>query len=80
MALNAESLASGIRAKVVSKNPEFDPKIGDDMDWLFAAIAEAVVEHVTANAQVSVTGVSGATACPAGAGTATGGVGAGTIS
>jgi len=46
-------LSAEIKAKVQSKNPEFSA-IADNWDWLFDSIAEAVIEHIVANAQVTV--------------------------
>lgn len=83
MALNSGSLAAEIKTKVESKNPDFQPQVGDLMDWLFEAVAEAVVEHIQANAAVNVTSITGVTAsaCGAGgaAGTLTSGSGSGTV-
>jgi hypothetical protein len=52
MALSSSRLASAIRSKVESKNPDFADNIDDSMDWLFEAVAEAVVEEIQANARV----------------------------
>jgi hypothetical protein len=53
MALDPTALAAEMKAKVQAKNPEFLEKIGESMNWLFEALAEAVVEHVQANAEVA---------------------------
>lgn len=80
MALSSARCAAALKAKVAAKNPAFLPGVGDAMDWLFEAIAEAVVEEVVAYAEVastvSVLSVSGVTTGPGvsgpGTGTATG--------
>ena len=69
MALNGTVLAAGIKAKVATKNLSFVANIGNDMDWFFEAVAEAVVEHVQASAVVTVTTAS---ACSAGGAVASG--------
>ncbi len=61
MALSGTVLAAAIKAKLQAKLPDFAAVIGDDLDEFVAAIAEATVEHVTANGQVIVTSVSGVT-------------------
>lgn len=61
MAMNSETLTLAIKAKVVAKNPDFAGQIGDNMDWLFEAMAEAMVEHLTTQAVVVVASVGGVT-------------------
>lgn len=61
MPMVGAALTAAIKAKVSEKNPDFDTKIGDDMDWLYEAVGEAVVEYIQANADVIVTSVSGVT-------------------
>jgi hypothetical protein len=51
MALNSTELAELIQAKIVALNPE---AAGLDRSNLVNAIAEAVVEHITAKAEVRV--------------------------
>lgn len=72
MPMLGPALTEYIKAKVVAKNPDFAAKIGDDMDWLFEAIGEGVVEYVQANAQVAVVSVSGVTTGGAASGPGTG--------
>jgi hypothetical protein len=80
MALSGARLGASIKAKVAAKNDQFDAMIGDDMDWLFEAIGEAVVAEIQTYAQVvstvTVASVSGVTTGPSlsgpGTGTATG--------
>ena len=59
------TLSAAIKAKVQTNNPDFTDKIGDDWDWLFDSIAEAVIAHIAANILVVGTTV---TTCGAGAG------------
>jgi hypothetical protein len=66
--MNSEALATEIKAKVQSKNAEFSAKIEDQLDWLFSAVAEAVIEHISTN--MIVTG-STAQGCTAGGATGT---------
>jgi hypothetical protein len=68
MALNASTLSLGIQAKLASKNAAL-ASAGIDLVYLADSIAEAVVEHVTANAVVTVTTAS---ACTANGATGTG--------
>ena len=77
MALNAPLLSAAIKTKVLSKNPQF-ADIADQMDYLFDAIAESVVEHIIAQAQVSVVVASVAGVTP-GVGVSGPGTGTGTI-
>lgn len=76
MALSSSRLATALKAKVASKNDQFEASIGDSMDWLFDAIAEAVVEEILAYAQVTstvtVVSVSGVTTGPGVSGPGTG--------
>lgn len=60
-----DALSAAIKAKVQAKNPDFSANIGDDWDWLFDSIAEAVIAHIAANILVGGTTV---TTCGAGAG------------
>jgi hypothetical protein len=69
MALNAPALAALIQAKIIA-NPAVGGIPGPGLDGLCNAIAQAVVEHITSSASLTVV-----TACPAGAGTGTGTVG-----
>jgi len=50
-------LASELKTAVQGNNLDFEPKMGDQMDWLFDAIASAVITHITTN-QVVVTSVT----------------------
>ena len=59
------ALSAAIKAKVQANNPDFASKIGDDWDWLFDSIAEAVLAHIAANILVLGTTV---TTCSAGPG------------
>ena len=81
MAMSSEVLAEAIKNKVIEKNPDLAAQFGTnvDMDYLFSAIAEAVVEHITTFAQVTVAvaSVSGVTT---GVGVSGPGSGTGTIS
>lgn len=81
MAMSGAVLAAAIKTKVIEKNPELADQLGTniDMDYLFEAIAEAVVEHITSLAQVTVAvaSVSGVTT---GASVSGPGTGTGTIS
>lgn len=65
MAMSSNVLAADIKARVASKNADFASKIGDDLDWLFEAMAEAVISHIqtyaTVATTVTVTSVSGVT-------------------
>jgi hypothetical protein len=61
MALDASVLAQKIKNKVVEKKPEMGeiiaPVEGEptgNLDWLFEAIAESVVEHFVNKAEVKV--------------------------
>ena len=72
MALSGTVLTTAIKGKITSKNPDFAPNIGADLDWLIESIAEAVVEHIVASAQVVVVSVSGVTAGAAASGPGTG--------
>ena len=49
MAMVASTLSAAIKEKVGDKNPALKNLWGDsvNMDWLFDAIAEAVIEHMT---------------------------------
>ncbi len=60
-------------------NPDTRAQEGTALTALCDCIAEAVVEHITTSAVVTVNSLNGVTACGAGAGTCTG-TGAGTIS
>lgn len=51
---STSGLSAEIKTKVQEKNEQFSENIGDDWDWLFEAIAEAVIEHIIANAKVTV--------------------------
>lgn len=46
-------LSELIKTTVASKNADFSTKIGDNLDWLFDAIAEAVSAHVRDNLLVT---------------------------
>lgn len=63
MPMNPTTLKAEIKAAVVSANPAYAANVGSDMDWLYEAIATAVVAHVIANALVAGTTAS---ACAAG--------------
>lgn len=57
MPMNAGSsatsgLAHEIKQLVIAKNPQFSGNVGDQMDWLFDAVAEAVITHITTNMEV----------------------------
>ena len=81
MAMSGSTLAAAIKTKVQAKNPDFQANIGDSMDWLFEAVAEATVEHIQSSAVVSTTvNVTTASACSAGGAAGTGtGSGTGTV-
>lgn len=73
MALDAETLAGKIKNKVKAKNPDMghiiDPDEGEatgSLDWLFESIAEAVVEHISNKAEVTivVVGADGGSSLP----------------
>ncbi len=64
MAMNPTTLAAAIKSQVQSANPDYAANVGSEMDWLFDAIATAVVAHIAASAVVA-----GTTTCGAGAGT-----------
>jgi hypothetical protein len=68
MALQSAQLSSSIKSKVQAKNPEYAENIDSQMDWLFDAVAEAVVEHIQSNLEVSGTT---AQSCTAGGATGT---------
>lgn len=68
MPMSKDLLASEIKTKVQSKNPDFSANIQDNFDWLFEAVAEAVIEHITGN--MLVTGTT-AQACTSGGATGT---------
>jgi len=55
------SLAKEIKDLVKQKNTDFADNMEDQLDWLFEAIAEAVITHITTNMLV-VTSVSTVTA------------------
>jgi hypothetical protein len=57
MALNAATLSSGIQTKLSEKNAAL-ASAGIDLVYLADSIAEAVVEHILANAVVTVTTAS----------------------
>lgn len=80
--LDAEQLVTEMDAKAQALLGEDYAAISEDMKaGLFRVIAEAVVEHITANAEVAVD-VSGSTASACTAGGATGtfsGTGTGSI-
>ena len=79
MPMVAANLSAEIKAKVVSKNSDLldSEKVGADWDWLFEAIAEAVIEHIINNQLVvtsvvnTAVGVSPAETYLAGVGTST---------
>jgi hypothetical protein len=79
MPMIAAELSSEIKTKVEEKNSELAGKWDDvsNMDWLFDAIAEAVIEHITTNQLVvtsvvnAAVGVSPAETYLAGVGTST---------
>lgn len=66
MALDAARLAAAMKTKCIVANPAYSGAIGSSLDWLFEALAEAVIDEIKTNAQVttsvSVTSVSGVTA------------------
>jgi ribose 5-phosphate isomerase RpiB len=64
MPMNPVTLKAEIKAEVELANPAYAENVGDDMDWLYEAIANAVTAHILANGLVS-----GTTTCGAGAGT-----------
>lgn len=67
MALNATTLANLIKSEIQSRtNPGSTPPEPLTLDEFCTAVANAVVSHITSNAQVTVTGVT------TGAGSATG--------
>ena len=55
------SLAKAIKDQVSSRNTDFKDSVGDNMDWLFEAIAEAVVDHLKGNLLVTGTTASSCT-------------------
>ena len=61
MPMDAQILAAALKDKVIKENPEFSGTIGDQWDWLFSAVSEAVIEHIKANMIVtgSTSGASG---------------------
>jgi len=71
--MNASLLAQQMKTKILTSNPQF-ADLGDQLDYLLAAISEAVVEHVRASAEVTVTvtSVSGVTTGPGVSGPGTG--------
>jgi hypothetical protein len=81
MAMDSTVLAAALKAKVLAKNPAFE-EVGNDMDWLFEAVAEGVVEHIqtfaTVGTTVAVASVSAVTPGPSASGPGTG-TGTGTI-
>lgn len=68
MAMSSEVLSAAIKAKVEQKNTEFAQNIEDQMDWLFDAVAEAVIDHLKTSMVVS---GSTAQSCTAGGATGT---------
>ncbi len=69
MPMDSAALSSEIKAKVQSKNTDFSTNIEDQFDWLFDAVAEAVIEHIKAN--MIVTGSTAQPSCTAGGTTGT---------
>lgn len=79
MAMNGTTLKAEIKNAVQSANPAYAVNIGDDMDWMWEAIASAVVSHIQANALVTVTVASVSGVTPGGSASGPG-TGTGTIS
>lgn len=75
MPLNATALSTAIKDKINAAHGSDPQKVAAGAQALADAIAQAVVDHIQANAVVNVTSVSGVTA-----GGAVSGPGTGTIS
>lgn len=68
MALSSSLLSAQIKNQVLAANEQFSENIGDNMDWLFDAVAVAVVNHIRTNLVVAGTTTQ---ACSAGGATGT---------
>lgn len=53
MPMDPTTLAAEIKAAVQARNEAFSANIEDQFDWLFEAVAEAVIEHITTNMLVT---------------------------